>query len=118
MTACLWSVVLSTSLGQAPVLPAPTPLAAPAPIVMTGPIVLDKPISHYDFARMFQPAPGNYEICFIHPVKCCPVKVCFCLPPGCPKVCVGKRSLCFDYGNCEVTIQFKILFGRARVYYD
>lgn len=117
MTACMLTLALSAGLAQE--LPAPTPLPATVvPVVVTGPIVLDRPISHYDFARMFQPVPGNYEIVFIHPVKCCPVKVCFCLPPGCPKVCVNKRSLCFDYGHREVTIQFKLLFGRAAVFYD
>lgn len=117
MTSCFLSVVLTTSMAQAPVLPAPTLLAPATAVPITGPIILDRPISHYAFADMFQPAPGKYQITFIHPVKCCPVTVCFCLPPGCPKVCVSKRRLCFDYGHCEVTIRFTILFGKAKVYY-
>jgi hypothetical protein len=75
-------------------------------------------ISLEDFARSFVPMPGNYEVVLLHPTKCCPVKVCFTLPPGCPKVHVTKRQIDFDYGKHSVRIRFPILGGpAARVRY-
>lgn len=115
MTSCLLCWCLTASLQ-----PGPAPLPPPAPIVpVVGlPAPCPQPISVCDFAQGFQPVAGCYEVVFIHPTKCCPVKVCFKLPPGCPKVCVGKRDLVFDYGCQKVTIQFKLLFCKAAVYYN
>jgi hypothetical protein len=69
------------------------------------------------FARAFKPAPGNYEVWLIHPGSECPVKVCFTLPCGCPKVEVSCRQIVFDYGHCErVKIRMAIC-GKVRVVY-
>lgn len=111
MTSCLLCLCLSASIGQEPVEAAPLP----------APIIHDEiiPITICDFARAFKPQCGSYEVVFLHPVKCCPVTVCFDLPNGCPTVRVGKRSIVFDYGKCGcVTINFRILCGRVSVHYS
>jgi hypothetical protein len=76
---------------------APPPVIAPAPAVFTV----------KEFARAFQPIPGHHTVWLDHPKTCRPVKVCFDLPPGCPKVKASKHRLEFDYGKCEVTIRFR-----------
>src|SRR5580700_8359868 len=91
MVACLLSLCLTGAAGLEPpplVLPAPTPTLVPCPT----------PIAVCDFARSFRPAPGTYEVLFVHPTKGCPVRVYFTLPPGCPRVCCHNRDLTFDYG--------------------
>lgn len=107
---------MSTWAGQTPPpLPAEPPILPP-PSVLTSPA----PASAFtlrDFAKSFTPAPGDYEVILLHPTKCYPVKVCFTLPPGCPKVHVTKRQLEFDYGKREVRIRFPILGDGARVSY-
>jgi hypothetical protein len=81
----------------------------PPAVVVTRPPTLD------EFAASFKPAPGKYEVVIQHPVTCEPVKVCFCLPEGCPKkVHVYRREIDFDYGRTEVSIRF-IRDGRVRV---
>jgi hypothetical protein len=70
-----------------------------------------------EFAAIFKPAPGHYEVYLQHPCKECPIKVCFTLPCGCPKVCATKRELVFDYGCCEKVKIRMTLFGDARVVY-
>ena len=35
--------------------------------------------------RRSMPAPGHYEVVLLNPETCCPVKVCFTLPCGCPE---------------------------------
>jgi hypothetical protein len=89
--------------------PAPPPegvlLHPPRPA--EGSVVLQA-MTHRDFARVFQPAAGTYEVLLIHPDTCCPVKVCFTLPCGCPKkVRVERHELEFDYGKTEVEIRFR-----------
>src|SRR5262245_46209654 len=116
MTSYLLSLcVASIGIDQAPpVMPPPRPVETPA--VASCPL----PISLCDFCRSFKPGPGQYEVLFIHPVKCCPVWVCFTLPPGCgtPKVCCDKRNLVFDYGcNGAVVVHFKLLCGGVKVKY-
>jgi hypothetical protein len=74
-------------------------------------------IRHADFARAFRPTAGNYEVDFIHPYTCCPVRVCFTLPCGCPRVRCDRNELEFDYGKYEVEIHFK-RDGRVKVEYD
>jgi hypothetical protein len=70
-----------------------------------------------EFAHAFKAAPGDYEVWLIHPGSDCPVKVCFTLPCGCPKVCVTCRQIVFDYGHYEtVTIRMAIR-GKVRVVY-
>jgi hypothetical protein len=81
----------------------------PPVVVVTRPPTLD------EFAASFKPAAGKYEVVIQHPVTCEPVKVCFCLPEGCPKkVRVYRREIDFDYGKTEVGIRF-IRDGRVRV---
>lgn len=72
-----------------------------------------------EFAASFKAAPGNYEVVVMHPYTNCPVKVCFNLPQGCPKVCVKgvlRRCVEFDYGKCEVQVWF-YRDGRVKVDY-
>ena len=45
-----------------------------------------------------------------------PVTVCFTLPPGCPKVCVSKHQLDFQYPCEDVRIRCQI-FGKVKVSY-
>lgn len=114
MTSCLLCLCLTAAVGQEPLEVMPTP-ATVAVIQEPAEII---PVTLCDFARAFKPQCGSYEVLFMHPVKCCPVNVCFDLPPGCPIVRVGKRSITFDYGKCCVTIQFRILCGRVSVLYS
>jgi hypothetical protein len=99
-----------TVLTPAP-LPSPTPLPAPAPLpVPAAPATL----TLKEFAQGFQPIPGTHSVMFVHPFskKCVPVT--FTLPPGCPKIKTGCRSITFDYGKHEVEIIFRI-FNRVDV---
>lgn len=103
------------------VLPQPVPVPGPVPgqvVPLPAPAPVVVPVlTHREFARMFQPLPGTYEVVLLHPVTCCPVKVCFTLPPGCPKkVRVERRELEFDYGRHEVEIRF-VHNGTVRVEY-
>jgi hypothetical protein len=63
-----------------------------------------------DLAKTFKPGPepASYEVLFLHPVSRQPVKVCFDLPPGCPRVSYCLGSLVMDYGRHEVEIRFKL----------
>ncbi len=91
------------------VLPPPALLATPAPI---------RPLTHAEFARVFQPIPGHHQVVLLHPFTKCPVQVCFTLPPGCPKkVRVDRGELEFDYGRREIEIRFA-RNGTVRVNYD
>src|SRR5262249_55029894 len=120
MNSCLFSIMMAVALGADPPLPAPAPLpAAPAaaePAKTSLVPACPLPVNLCDFCRSFKPAPGQYEVLFLHPVKCCPIWVCFTLPPGCPKVCCDKRNIVFDYGcNGTVVIHFKLLCGGVKV---
>ena len=42
--------------------------------------------------------------------------ICFTLPPGCPKVCVHKHQLDFEYPCEDVRIRCQI-FGKVKVSY-
>jgi hypothetical protein len=87
------------------------PAPGPAPIIVTP----APPLTHQEFARIFKPLPGKYEVVLIHPGSKRPVNVCFTLPDGCPRVRVHHRELVFDYGrHHEVCIRFA-LGGRVRV---
>ena len=85
------------------------PQAPPPSIVL--PV---KPLTHQEFAKIFQPLPGNYQVVLIHPGSRQPVQVSFTLPPGNPRVRVHHRDLVFDYGRHEVEIRFA-LHGKVRV---
>ena len=81
-------------------LPSPTPIPAPAPTIL-------KAMTVQQFAESFKPQPGKFEVVLVHPKSGCPVKVCFELPPGCPrKVRWTKHVLEFDYGRVSVRIRF------------
>ena len=67
-----------------------------------------RPPTLEEFAASFQPAAGHYEVVLLNPETCCPVKVCFTLPCGCPKVRVHDKSLVFHYGLLDnVSIRFR-----------
>lgn len=96
-----------------PLVPQPSPVPEPAPASLAS-----RPVTIEEFAASFQPAPGDYQVVFLHPRTHAPVTVCFTLPPGSPrKICVQRRDLVFDYGRNEVRIRF-LLLGRTRVLYD
>ena len=103
-----------TNVVPGPVVPVPGNVV-PAPSLPPVVVTPAPPMTHQEFARIFKPAPGNYEVVLIHPGSKRPVNVCFWLPPGCPRVRVRHRELVFDYGHHhEVCIRFA-LFGRVRV---
>lgn len=85
----------------------------PAP---TPQVVVLRAMTHYEFAACFKPTPGCHEALLIHPGSGCPMLIRFTLPPGCPRVCVSRRELTFDYGCREIEIRFK-LFGKVAVNY-
>ena len=115
----------STKVGQPDIVSTPAPLmrlgpdgeTLPAPkVLMPGtssavPVVAVLP---RDFAKMFKPNPGNYEVTFLHPHSKQPVTVAFILPPGQPRVSYVGNVLRFDYGRQDVEIRFK-LGGRVAV---
>ena len=123
MTSCFLSLCLAAAVGveQAPAVPPPKPVE-PAPIVPKAAPVYEcpRPICISDFCRSFKPAPGTYDVLFIHPVKGCPIWVCFTLPANCgtPRICCSNREIVFDYG-CKgaVIVRFKLLCGRVAVIY-
>src|SRR5262245_46751123 len=108
-----------------PVPPPPAPLPVPPPPAPPGgvvpppkslppalpPVVLTPapPMTHQEFARIFKPLPGNYEVVLIHPGTHRPVPVNFTLPEGNPRVKVHRRELVFDYGRRhQVTVRFAV----------
>jgi hypothetical protein len=121
---CLATLALGASptIAQPPPVPgAPPPvpvLPVPAP---AGPaVVVERPLTIYEFARVVKPIPGRHEVLLCHPYTGQPVRVCFTLPAGCPKVTVRKKLLRyqieFDYGCREVELNFGCR-GRTRVHY-
>jgi hypothetical protein len=90
--------------------PVVVPVApAPPPVVVVAPTL-------EEFAASFRPAPGTYEVTIRHSRSGCPVTVCFTLPPGCPKVCVSRHQLDFEYPCEDVRIRCQI-FGKVKVSY-
>jgi hypothetical protein len=142
MTSFLLGFALTTgsaNLAQMPfppgyppgTVPTPAPLAYPSPLTYPSPapsafsipnappmtLLPAPPMTHQQFAAIFQPIPGTHKVVLLHPKTGRPVEVCFTLPPGCPKVNVGKRYLEFEYDRLEVEIRF-CCFGRVKVDYD
>jgi hypothetical protein len=81
----------------------------PPPAVVPPPAVLPlRPLTVSEFVATFKPLPGRYEVLLIHPKTCCPVKVCFTLPPGCLRgVRFTGHRIVFDYKcQCNVVIRF------------
>jgi hypothetical protein len=97
--------------GAPPPVPLPIPVEAtpaPRPLAVRAPTLTE-------FAAVFKPAPGRYEVDIEHPMTGKPVRVSFTLPPGAPKrVIVHKRELEFDYRGKQVTIRF-LRGGEVRV---
>ena len=91
-----------------PLPPAEPVTVAPAPVVVPGPApVAVRPPTLAEFAASFHPEPGHYEVVVLNPETCCPTKVCFTLPCGCPTVRVHDKSLVFHYGLLDnVAIRF------------
>jgi hypothetical protein len=81
----------------------------PPPTVLTQPVVpsVVRPLTVEEFVKGFKPQAGKCEVVLIHPKSCCPVRVCFDLPDGCPcKVRWTRHVLEFDYPRCSVRIRF------------
>jgi hypothetical protein len=55
-------------------------------------------LTPHEFACVFKPECGSYEVYLIHPCTGCPVKVCFTLRPCCRGVIDHGNRLEFDYG--------------------
>jgi hypothetical protein len=97
--------------------PRPVPLEPGTIPLPDVPPPLIRPMTMAEFAKVFQAAPGQYEVLLVNPVTHAPAKVCFELPPGCPKkVRVFKRQMVFDYGRRDVVIRFDC-HGAVRVTY-
>jgi hypothetical protein len=96
--------------------PAPERIAAPVVLPQPPPRVVVRAPTLEEFAASFRPAPGNYEVTILHSRTCCPVTICFTLPPGCPKVCLSKHQLDFEYPCEDVRIRCQIL-GKVKVSY-
>ena len=112
MTTLLFSLLLtSQSVSQQPEIILPVPLPPPPVVVPDRPPTLD------EFIKTFEPLPGVYKVCVIHPVSKKAVEVCFHLPEGCPKVNRCCNRVHFDYGKHEVTLIFRI-GGKVDVRYD
>jgi hypothetical protein len=100
----------------APVLPG-SPLPVPQVLPSPSPAVLPvRPLTLDEFAASFKPLPGQYEVLLVHPKTCCPVKVCFTLPPGCLRgMRVSKHKIVFDY-KCQHDVVIRFLpFGKVWV---
>jgi hypothetical protein len=93
----------------------------PAVVVPVSPppvMVAAKAQSLHEFAATFVPAPtgGRYEVVMQHPSTCCPVKVCFSLPCGCPrKIRVVGNSVEIRYGLFRVVVLRFASDGSVRV---
>jgi hypothetical protein len=96
-------------LAQGP--PAEKEVELPAPRLEPA-----RPLTLGEFANSFKPIAGCHEVLLVNPVTCCPVLVKFTLPCGCPKVCVSRHEVKFDYGRSVVRIRFRVR-GRLAVIY-
>jgi hypothetical protein len=113
--ACLLMALACTSAdAQAPNrLPFPNEPPVPLdarPSHSVPEVTVVRAVTIEEFVRTFRSAPGRatYEVVFVHPCTCKPVKVCIDLP-GCPKrVRCGKKEIVFRYGLCKkpVTVTF------------
>lgn len=96
-------VVLPAPLAVEPGGPPPVPAEVIKPAAARAPTLAE-------VARVLKANPegGKYELIVEHPCTCQPVKVCFSLPPGCPKRVVARKSeLVIRYGPLRaVVIQF------------
>ncbi len=86
------------------------------PVTPTPPPTVVKAPTLEEFAASFKPAAGTYEVTIQHSRTCCPVTICFTLPPGCPKVCLHRHQLDFEYRGEDVRIRCQI-GGAVKVSY-
>ena len=92
-----------------PVSPDSLPPPQVVPELMPPTIVPIRPMTVSEFVSTFKPLPGKYEVLLIHPKTCCPVKVCFTLPPGCLcKVRATGHKIVFDY-KCQRDVVIRFL---------
>jgi len=73
-----------------------------------------RPLTLEEFAATFKPAPGTYEVLFMHPASHKAVSVTFTLPPGCNAVRAERREVVFDCGSHTVRLRFRLL-GKVAV---
>lgn len=77
-----------------------------------------RPFTLREFARAFDPAPGDYGVTFVHPRTGELVDVYFSLPhDDLEEVNVDRDRIEFDYDDHEVELRF-LRDGRVRVEYD
>lgn len=122
MTPIVLSLVLSSSpilSAQPPLPPGYAPLATPQSVPPGAVLLPAPPMTHYQFAKVFVPIPGTHKVVLLHPKTKQPVEVCFTLPPGCPEVNVGCRSIEFEYDDLDIEVEIRFrIFGRVTVDYD
>lgn len=90
------------SLPLPPDSPPPPPLPPGQPVVTFAPSTPIRVMTHKEFAKCFNPIPGEHTVTLIHPYTGCPVTVCFTLP------CETARRVVCD-GN-----DFAVKYGLIR----
>jgi len=117
----LASMIPFASAQEVPPAPVPPDNPLPVPQVLPSPpppaVLPVRPLTVEEFAASFKPLPGKYEVLLVHPKTCCPVKVCFTLPPGCLRqMRVSKHKIVFDY-KCQHDVVIRFLpFGKVWVH--
>ncbi|HMP59870.1 MAG TPA: hypothetical protein PKD86_10990 [Gemmatales bacterium] len=106
-------VALSLFVPGVAALQAPEPQMAPAPAA-AAPVAIPVP-THIEFARCFQPIPGEHRAVMLHPYTCCPIEVCFRLPcePCARRVRADRNDIEITYGLIRAV---KIQFNRDGTY--
>lgn len=94
----------------------PPQVVLPPPPPPPPALIPVRPLTLSEFAASFKPLPGTYEVLLIHPKTCCPVKVCFTLPPGClRKMRVTGHKIVFEY-KCQRDVVIRFMhFGKVWV---
>jgi hypothetical protein len=103
-------VLMMANVATAQVVPdVPLPPPQPVPALPVPAIIPVQPMTVADFVASFKPLPGKYEVLLIHPKTCCPVKVCFTLPPGCLRaVRANGHRIVFVY-KCQHDVVIRFL---------
>jgi hypothetical protein len=96
-----------SGFGEAPPVPLDARPARPVPLMTPSSA---RGVTIEEFVRTFKTVSGRavYEVVFVHPCTCKPVKVCIELP-DCPRrIKYGKTEIVFRYGLCKkpVTVTF------------
>jgi hypothetical protein len=116
LTACLLLALACLSADAQPRNRLPLPDESPPvppdarPLRSVPEVTVVRAVTIEEFVRTFKSVPGRatYEVVFVHPCTCKPVKVCIELP-DCPKrIKCGKTEVVFRYGLCKkpVTVTF------------